>query len=284
MRSHNPKRGKQGETAKRDTIIAFKLNNPNLSLKEIASITCVNYSYARYVWSRYVSGNLTIRGRPSLPIHLHGWFWMNNVPTEWYDRAPMAVSRNEDGSLQKNRQKVHQHKHFTFVIFPSGAVYVYPFFPMLEKLWRSSLTEWLRSWLSELEVSLFIDSLYKVGKKHIAVQAPGIQPKGFRFHLKNVGTFSVEKRGTPFEEGTLEYEADLGFENRLRSIQGIVGQFKREMETIERGGFLLSQRMTRQEDISIKMAAVVKTLGEDVTKLSGEISRLIKALEGKQKE
>jgi len=89
---------KQFEIAKRNAIIASKLNNPDLNLKEIASIVGVTHGYARLVWSKCIKGEVTTRGRPSLSIHVHGWFRMNHVPTEWYGRAPiLRIHENEDG-------------------------------------------------------------------------------------------------------------------------------------------------------------------------------------------
>jgi len=65
------------------------------------------------------------------------------------------------------------------------------------------LREWLKNFLPENYVELFMSSLISRGRREIAAWIPrGSLPRGMRFRIKHLGTFEVDK--TPYQD-TLEF-------------------------------------------------------------------------------
>lgn len=208
-------------------IIHAKLSNPKLNLRQISQLTGISYGYTRKTWSQYARKQVTLKGMPRSPsfatsFDVHGWFWWQQVPTEYYFSCPVEVS------LNRNRQKVFRgSSRFSFVIFPSGHTYVYPFFFG----WREELERWLLTWRSGDDARLLLDNLVENGQKHFAVHTPDV-PENIRVRIKGVGTFQTDK--TPYPDGTcydaiteiltrggFKFFKDLTYTDEIATLNGV---------------------------------------------------------------
>lgn len=214
-RSNN--KGKKQKATIKEQIIALKLFNPRLSPAEIAKQLTTTVAYVYKVWSIFVRKQVKISRRakdgslqePVLPVHVHGWFYYNQVPRGWYRRCPYRVVDN------RNRMKLARTRLYTFCIYPSGSIFVYPFFKELTE-WKDLLRDRISYWLNDNEVQLFMDTLHVLGRKEFAFKTTGV-PLNLNIRVKGLGSFKTET--TPYPDGTTEFTVDPGFDKRINNLE-----------------------------------------------------------------
>lgn len=200
---------------KRERVISAKLQNPNVSLKDIAAKEKTNYSYARTEWAKYKRKLLGSKGSALPPIPQPFPFLIQNQgftlngPPRWYFEAPLAINDN------RNRQKVHKSPYYSIVFHTRGSVQLYVY----HMDWEKELRIWLSEWMHQDDLDIFFDYLIDRDGKHFTVAAPGV-PKGYKFTIPGVGSFATDS--TPFKKGTIEFEVDPGFDKRLAGIENAI--------------------------------------------------------------
>ena len=261
-------------------IIELYKNHPELKLKDIAEITGASYGYVRRVISKWRRKEVTARGgpsTPSLPVHVHGFWYVARLPPEDYERCPLPVSNN------RNRQKVYRGRFVRVVLFPSGNMVVYPLYPALPD-WRVELRKWLESWLPSDYVDLVLESLESRGEYHVSAWIPpNYLPKQLSFRIKGIGGFKVDK--THFKD-TLEFQADpefLALGKRLQDVERAVNYMAQVIRGIadrQAENTLAIREFAEQIRVHLD---VMRGLREDVRRLSSVIERLERLLERLEK-
>ena len=216
IEGYKPLTTKQYESmSKKDIVIAVKLQNPDVSLKNISRIEGISYIHTRREWSKYKKLVSMLKGEaiPPLdspfPFNLHHVSFEGTGPTSWYEKCPVEPSTN------RNSQKSYATSYYSFVIHKRGKHQIYIHHPE----WRNKIREWLLEWLHEEETHLLLEYVTDRGGKHYAVDAPGI-PKGFSLNVLGIGKWGVDK--TPYPDGSMEYEVDPGFVPRLNRIERFI--------------------------------------------------------------
>lgn len=228
---------------KKWAVVQYKLHNPQATLKFIAEKLSVNYDYTRHIWSDYIRSRLTQKGEPLSPILFKPYFLWQQVPPGWYERLGLEASVN------RNRQKVWRGRRVSVVVHVEGQVYVYPYF----QGWREELEGFFVGWLGG-EMGRYLLKELKPFGREVAVHAPGV-PRKVTLRVRGLGT--VKTDGTPYPDGTLEYEVDPLFDRRLRRVEE------------------LSERSAgRQED----MLRAVEALASNVEALSLNVEKLNQGL------
>jgi len=208
LQSNATVRGK----SKKKQIIRTKINNPHLSLKEIAKILHCSYAHARRVWSKYQKGMLQNRGEPSPPYSVHGSWREGVVPSGWLKDCPLDLSKNRNG------QKVWKGSKTTMVFHKSGKVMVYAYYDG----WEQEAREFLNSFWDSDRTELFISYLEDRGVPSIALHTPKI-PKNFKVRIRGIGTLQTDT--TPYPDGTTEFEFDPELLKRMDSIEKCLNKF-----------------------------------------------------------
>ena len=256
-------------------IIEIYKNHPDLSLKRIAEISGASYNYVRKVISMWRRGEVTFRGgpsTPSLPVHVHGFWFVARLPPDDYVRCPLPVSNN------RNRQKVYRGRFVRVVLFPSGNMVVYPLYPGLPD-WRDELKRWLESWLPSGYVELVLKSLESRGEYQISAWIPpNYLPKTLKFRIKGLGKFHVDK--TPFKD-TLEFTADpefLKMGGMLRELKNTIAyqsQIIKHLCDTQMENSLAIREFAEQIRLHLD---VMRGLRREVERLSNTLDRLEKIL------
>jgi len=249
---------------KRERVISAKLQNPNVSLKDIAAKEGTNYDYARTVWAKYKRKLWGSKGGPIPPIPQPFPFLVQNQgftldgPTYWYLDAPLAINN------RKNLQKVHKTPYYSIVFHKRGSVQLYVY----HMDWEKELGCWLSEWMSKDDLTVFFDYLIDRDGKHFTVDAPGV-PKGYKFTIPGVGTFATDS--TPFKKGTIEFEVDPGFDKRLNGIesalrgqQSLLGKVANSLEIFGEGMRQHMALITSLQEVSMTMMNLLKELKEKV--------------------
>ena len=237
----------------KERVITAKIQNPRVSLKDIALNEKTSHSYARNIWAEYKQNLVPKQGGPIPPIPTNFPFFVQNQgftlegPPRWYLQAPLAINN------RKNLQKVHKTPYYSIVFHTRGSVQLYVY----HMDWRKKLEEWLSEWLHEDEQDVFFDYLIDRDGKHYTVSAPGV-PRGYKFTIPGVGTFATDS--TPFKKGTIEFEVDPGFDKRLAGIENAI-----LAQTQVMGGFTEGMRqhmilIKSLQEVSLNMMALLKEL------------------------
>jgi len=268
------------EASLKDKIVAMKLFNPKLKAKEIAHQLGSTKNYVWKTWSEFVRKEVSSSERannfsPLVPFHVHGWFYYNQVPASWYVRCPYGLVDN------RNRLKLCRTRLYTFCIYPSGSVFVYPFFRELTG-WKDLLRQELGKWLLDDEIQVFIDSLSVIGQKSMAAHTPNV-PRNYNFHVKGLGKFKTDT--TPWNDGTTEFEVDVGYEKRLSTIEGNMDKVGRAVsdlaEAIKQQAESMQPFYDAVEKFGVdieKHLELINALKAESEKRSAETSALIQAL------
>jgi hypothetical protein len=200
---------------KQRIIEVFK-KAPSINRRELSVIVGASYGTTRNVISKYIKGEVTKRGRPSLPFSVHGWYWSGLWRRGLYESCPAGVV---EGNL--NGMKRFFGGSFSFILHKGGRVAIYPFVDD-EGVWRSEVLSWLQSWVLEFglaEALLKEGNLKQVGSKSWAVHTPGV-PGKICFRVKGIGSLKTDP--TPYPDGTSEFELDPQLDKRLRGIEGSI--------------------------------------------------------------
>lgn len=247
------------KTVKERVIIA-KIQNPRVSLKDIALNEKTSHSYARNVWSQYKQKLVTNQGGPlpsipvDFPFMVQNRGFTLNGPTYWYLNVPLAINN------RRNLQKVHKTPYYSIVFHRRGSVQLYVY----HMDWQKKLRGWLSEWMHEDDLDVFFDFLIDRNGKHYTVNAPGV-PRGYKFTIPGVGTFATDS--TPFKKGTIEFEVDPGFEKRLYSIesalmgqQSLLGNVASSLEIFGEGMRQHMALITSLQEVSNNMMDLLKEL------------------------
>lgn len=238
---------------KRERVISAKLQNPDFSLKEIASKEETNYSYARDVWAKYRRKLLGSKGGPISPIPQSFPFLVQNQgftldgPTYWYLDAPLAINN------RRNRQKVHKTPYYSIVFHIRGSVQLY----IYHMDWEKELRSWLSEWMHEEDRDVFFEYLIDRDGKHFTVDSPGV-PRGYKFTIPGVGTFATDS--TPFKKGTIEFEVDPGFDKRLAGIENAIMAQTQVMNGFTEGMRQHMILIASLQEVSKNMMSLLKEL------------------------
>ena len=246
----------QKKITKKDKVITYRIHNPTLSLKQIASDTDVDYPYVRKIWSKYQRKLVTNKASAFTPFSIQEFGFYCEGPTRWYRDCPLEASANRNG------QKVFRGNYFSIVIHKKGSIFLYDY----HVDWKRYLREWLLTWMIPAEVKLFFDYLVEEPRKHIAFNTPGV-PTNFKVTIKGVGTFTADK--TPFPKGTMEYEFDPKFIQRIDKIS----------KATDNNSKLIEQFINVQKMVSNNMEKFGQGM-EDFGTGMKEHMKLIKSVEG----
>ena len=262
-RTHTPKKSKQiTPKSVKERVILAKIQNPRVSLKEIALKEKTTHCYARQVWSKYKRNLVTIKGGPIPPIPQDFPFFVQNQgftlngPPRWYLEAPLAINN------RKNLQKVHKSPYYSIVFHTRGSVQLYVY----HMDWQKELKIWLSEWMHPDDQDIFFDFLIDRNGKHYTVNAPGV-PRGYKFTIPGVGTFATDS--TPFKKGTIEFEVDPGFDKRLHGIESammgqssLLGKVANSLEIFGEGMRQHMVLITSLQGVSKNMMDLLKELKE----------------------
>ncbi len=264
-RGHTPKKSKHiTSKSVKDRVIIAKIQNPRVSLKDIALKEKTTHCYARQVWSKYKKNLVTLKGGPIPPIPYDFPFLIQNQgftlegPPRWYFEAPLAISDN------RNLQKVQKTPFYSIVFHRRGSVQLY----IYHMDWQKELRGWLSEWMHEEELGVFFDFLIDRDGKHYTVNAPGV-PRGYKFTIPGVGTFATDS--TPFKKGTIEFEVDPGFDKRLSGIetalmgqQSLLGKMASSLETFGEGMRQHMILISSLQEVSMNMMDLLKELKDKI--------------------
>lgn len=198
-------------TLKREEIIATKLKNQHLSLKEIAKILHYSHSYARHVWAKYQKEIAQNRGSPSPPFSVHGFWKENIVPVSWLKDCPLDLSKNVNG------QRIWKGNKTTMIFHKNGKVMVYGYYDG----WEQEAREFLCSFWDGNMIDCFFDSLEDRGKPTVALDTPKV-PRNFKVRIRGIGTLKTET--TPYPDGTTEFEYDPELLKDMADIKSLLKQ------------------------------------------------------------
>ena len=222
MKKHHPIR----RHTLKENVIKAKLQNPNVSLKIIAENEGASYNYTRKVWSKYQRNVITnkggaLRSLTPFPFQVQDQGYAIDGPPRWYLECPLEASSN------RNAQKVFKSPYYSVIFNKRGSIQLYVF----HVDWEKKLKEWLSSWMVGDEPNIFFEYLTDRGGKHYAVDAPGV-PKGYKFTVPGIASFSTD--GTPYKNGTMEFEVDPGFDKRLNGIESAIWGQNKVMEVFSK--------------------------------------------------
>ena len=233
-------------STQKQRIVEYKIKHPSLTLKEIARRTNTKYTYVRQVWSQYKRKKYTIKGSPiaPLPFTTQDFGFLVDGLHRWYSDCPVEPSDN------RNRQKVYRCAYFTAVFHIKGRILIHPWV----QDWAKELRVWLDTWMLATEIDLFFEYLKPLSQKHVCVPAPGV-PTGYRFKVAGVGTLTTDR--TPYPGGTLEYEFDAGFGNKLDKIEVQLSRVGDSMETFAIGMEQHMKLIVSLQDVSEVMMEIL---------------------------
>jgi len=247
---------------KKDKVITARIHNPTLSLKEIALDTHVDYPYVRKIWSQYQRKLVTGKATAFTPFSIQEFGFYCEGPTRWYWDCPLEASANRNG------QKVFRGNYFSIVIHKKGSIFLYDY----HVDWKRYLREWLLTWMIPAEVKLFFDYLVEEPRKHIAFNTPGV-PTNFKVTIKGIGSFTADK--TPFPKGTMEYEFDPKFIQRIDKISKATDNNSRLIEQLIGVQKNFSNNMESLGVVQTKISDNMVAFGEGMK----EHMKLIKSIE-----
>lgn len=239
----------QKRYTKKQAIIEYKIKYPRRTHAEIARRLETSTSYVSNVLSKYWRKMVTLKGSPlaPLPFSIQGFGYCVDGLHIWYLDCPIEPSNN------RNRQKVYRCAFYTIVFHVKGSILIHPW----HEDWKKELRNWLGTWMLPTEIDLFFDYVTPLDQKHICVPAPGV-PTGYRFKVPGVGTLTTDR--TPYHSGTLEYEFDPGFNNKLdgiiKAIEGNSELIEKQTQTME----IFAKGMTEHMKLIVSLQDVSKSM------------------------